>query len=77
MLPEAKIAARERIVAEIASGGYGPREVVVRINGLGTDWFVDDIAAFALSGADALLVPKVDGPDTVLRVDGGIRMPPK
>jgi citrate lyase subunit beta/citryl-CoA lyase len=68
VLPEAKIAARERIVAEIACGGYGPREVVVRINGLGTDWFVDDIAAFAVSGADALLVPKVDGPDTVLRV---------
>ena len=68
VLPEAKIAARERIVAEIASGGYGPREVVVRINGLGTDWFVDDIGAFAVSGADALLVPKVDGPDTVLRV---------
>ena len=68
VLPEAKIAARERIVAEIASGGYGPREVVVWINGLGTDWFVDDIGAFAGSGADALLVPKVDGPDTVLRV---------
>ena len=68
VLPDAKIEARKRIVTEIASGGYGPREVVVRINGMGTDWFVDDIAAFAVSGADALLVPKVDGPETVLRV---------
>ncbi len=68
VLPDAKADARQRIVAELATGGYAPREVVVRINGLGTDWFADDIAAFASCGADALLVPKVDGPETVLRV---------
>lgn len=68
VLPDAKIEARQRIVSEIAAGGYGPREIVVRINGMGTDWFADDIAAFAVSGADALLVPKVDGPETVRRV---------
>jgi citrate lyase subunit beta/citryl-CoA lyase len=68
VLPDAKAEARERIVQEIAAGGYAPREVVVRINGIGTDWFADDIAAFAASGADALLVPKVDGPETVLDV---------
>ncbi len=68
VLAGAKIEARKRIVAEIATGGYAPREVVVRINGIGTEWFVDDIAAFAACGADALLVPKVDGPETVLRV---------
>ena len=68
VLPDSKVEARERIVAELATGGYAPREVVVRINGIGTEWFVDDIAAFAACGADALLVPKVDGPETVLRV---------
>ncbi len=68
VLPDAKIEARERIVAELATGGYEPREVVVRINGIGTDWFAGDIAAFAASGADALLVPKVDRPETVLRL---------
>ncbi len=67
VLPDAKIEARERIAAELATGGYAPREVVVRINGIGTEWFADDIAAFATSGADALLVPKLDGPETVLR----------
>ncbi len=68
VLPEAKTEARERIVAALATGGYAPREVVVRINGIGTEWFADDIAAFAACGADALLVPKVDGPETVLEV---------
>ncbi len=68
VLPDAKAEGRRRIVAEIATGGYAPREVVVRINGLGTEWFEDDIRAFAVSGADALLVPKVDGPETVSRV---------
>ncbi len=68
VLPDAKIEARERIVAEIATGGYAPREVVVRINAMGTEWFEDDIAAFAACGADALLVPKVDGPETVALV---------
>ncbi len=68
VLPDAKIEARQRIAAEIATGGYAPREVVVRINGIATEWFDDDIAAFSRSGADALLVPKVDGPETVLRV---------
>lgn len=68
VLPDAKIDARARIVAELATGGYAPREVVVRINGCGTEWFEDDIAAFSGCGADALLIPKVDGPETVSRV---------
>ncbi len=68
VLAEAKIEARERILAAIAGGGYGARELVVRINGADTEWFDADVAAVARSGADAVLVPKVDGPGTVLRV---------
>ena len=68
VLAEAKPAARARVLAEIAAGGYGPREVVVRVNGADTIWFEDDVAAVAASRADAVLVPKVDGPETVLRV---------
>ena len=67
VLPEAKEAARGRIVDAIAAGGYAPREVVVRVNGVDTRWFEDDVAAVAGSGADAMLVPKVDGPETVER----------
>jgi citrate lyase beta subunit len=50
-----------RIVAEaVAARGFGPREVVVRVNGLDTDWGADDIKAAAAAGADAVLLPKVD-----------------
>jgi citrate lyase subunit beta/citryl-CoA lyase len=58
--PDAKAEARERIVAAVAAGGYGNREVVVRINALDSAWGDDDIAALAAVGPDAILVPKVD-----------------
>ncbi len=67
--PAAKEAARARIVAAIAGGGYGRRELVVRINGRGTTWFEDDLAAMAKSGADAVLIPKVDDAETVKAAD--------
>ena len=43
----------------ISSGGYRPREIVVRVNGPGTEWHDDDLAAVAGSAADGVLVPKV------------------
>jgi len=60
--PEAKATAREAIVKALKGGGYGDREVLVRINGLDTRWWVDDIAAAASAEPDALLVPKVSSP---------------
>lgn len=67
VLPAAKVEARERVAAAIRAGGYGRRELAVRINGLGTEWYEDDIKAAARAGPAAVLVPKVDGPDTVRR----------
>lgn len=69
VLPEAKEEARQRIVEVIGAGGYGHRELVVRVNSADTEWFDDDIGAVATSGIDAILLPKVDGPDTVKRAD--------
>ncbi len=63
--PDAKADARSRIRAALAAGGYGGREMVVRINGADSDWHETDIAAMAASGVDALLIPKVDDPRTV------------
>ncbi len=57
--PDAKLEARERVCAAAASGEYGHREVAIRANGLDTAWFLDDVAAIAQAGPDALLVPKV------------------
>ncbi|HEY7542509.1 MAG TPA: CoA ester lyase [Methylomirabilota bacterium] len=61
--PEMKLEARAQVAAAIKAGGYGHREVVVRVNALGTPWGRDDLAAAA--GADAVLLPKVEASQTV------------
>jgi len=58
--PDAKETARVNVVAAAASKAYGKREIVIRCNGVGTAWGKDDVAAIARSGADAILVPKVE-----------------
>ncbi len=57
--PDEKAAARDRVVEAVREGGFGARELVVRVNGLDTPWYADDIAAIHASGVDAVLVPKV------------------
>lgn len=57
--PEAKDQARAAAVAAIAEGGFGDREVAIRVNGIDTEWGVEDLAAAAGSNAHAVLVPKV------------------
>ena len=62
--PEAKGDARDTVAAAVKAGGYGPREVVIRVNGLDTEWGLDDMAAAVAAGPDAILAPKViDGGD--------------
>ncbi|MEP6869676.1 MAG: CoA ester lyase [Novosphingobium sp.] len=65
--PEAKESAREAAVAAVQAGGFGAREVAIRVNGLDTLWGADDLTAIAGSGADAVLVPKVSSPADILR----------
>lgn len=60
VLPENKVSARQEILNHIKEGGYGKRELIVRVNALNTPWGEEDIQIMALSGADALLLPKVD-----------------
>jgi citrate lyase subunit beta/citryl-CoA lyase len=57
--PDAKAEARDNIHAALESG-FGHREAVVRINGLNTQWGMDDFKFFAQSKADAILLPKVE-----------------
>jgi citrate lyase subunit beta / citryl-CoA lyase len=63
--PDAKDAARERVLAAVREGGYGPREVVIRVNGLATRWGHADLVAAATAGADAVLLPKVESAEAV------------
>jgi len=65
VVPHAKEEARQQIFDAIAEGGYGKREIIVRVNGFDTPWGKDDIALMAKSGADAILLPKVENADTV------------
>jgi citrate lyase subunit beta/citryl-CoA lyase len=65
--PKMKQTARSQVAAAIAKGGFGGREVVVRINGFDTPWAADDIAA--ATRADAILLSKIDGPDPILKAD--------
>ena len=58
--PDAKAMARQQIVDAVQAGGYGGREIIVRINALDSPWGADDAAAMATCGADALLLPKVE-----------------
>ena len=59
--PAVKEEARRAVVAALAAGGFGHRERVVRVNGLDTPWGRADLEAAARCGADAVLLPKVEG----------------
>lgn len=74
--PDAKAAARDAACAAVGEGGWGGREVVIRVNGLDTEWGEADLAAAARAGPDAVLVPKVDGPDDVRRYAAALSAAP-
>ncbi|HZD25060.1 MAG TPA: CoA ester lyase [Alphaproteobacteria bacterium] len=58
--PDAKATARGQAAAAVEAGGYGERELVIRVNGLDTDWGSDDLKAAAAAGPQAVLLPKVE-----------------
>jgi citrate lyase subunit beta / citryl-CoA lyase len=66
--PDAKEAAREQVVAAVKGGGYGRRELVIRVNGLDTPWGRADLAAAIAAAPDGILVPKVSKPEDLARV---------
>ena len=76
--PDAKEVARSQAIDAVRAGGFGRREVVVRINGLDTPWGPADLAAAAAAVPDAILVPKISGPADLVAYDralqGGTRL---
>ena len=62
---EAKEAARAIVAAALAAGGYGTRELVLRVNPLDTPWGHADLAVAATMPIDAVLLPKVESADRV------------
>ena len=66
--PDGKASARDAVMASVAAGGFGRREVVIRINGADTPWFAEDVAAAAKANPDAVLIPKISRPENITAV---------
>lgn len=66
--PESKAGAREQVCTAVKAGGYGRRELVIRTNGVETEWFDADLSAAVAARPDAILVPKVSSPETLHRI---------
>ena len=70
--PEAKLEARDMVCASVKSGGYGKREIVIRVNGSDTEWGEDDLKAAVAAGPDAILAPKVITGSDIDRLDAAM-----
>ncbi len=70
--PEAKIEARDRVCNVVKAGGYGPRELIIRINGQDTEWGKADVKAAAHANPDGILAPKVTSGDDIRWLDEAI-----
>jgi citrate lyase subunit beta/citryl-CoA lyase len=66
--PDAKAQARDNVLKALRDGGYGKRELMLRINGLETPWGQADAQAAAQSKADVVLIPKVESAAQVRQV---------
>jgi citrate lyase subunit beta/citryl-CoA lyase len=63
--PDVKAEARAQVCGAVRDGGYGDREIIIRVNGADTPWGEDDLKAAAVAGADAILLPKVESAQMV------------
>ena len=63
--PDAKESARRQVAEAVKAGGFGARQVFIRVNAIDTPWHVEDLAAAAQAAPDAILVPKVSNPETL------------
>jgi citrate lyase subunit beta/citryl-CoA lyase len=71
--PDAKELARKQVCEAVAAGGFGLREIIIRVNALSTKWGYEDIAMASKSGANALLLPKVESADAIRHMESIMR----
>lgn len=67
--PDMKAVAREKVAAAVRSGEYGNRELTIRINGLDTEWWRDDLESACAAGPSGVVVPKINSADDVALVE--------
>ena len=81
IVPDAKEAARANVCKALKTYDYGQREVIVRVNRLGSPWIDADLRAVARGGAHAILFPRIESRreavDSIAALDraGGDSMP--
>jgi len=63
----AKVLAREQVASAVKGGGYGQRQLAVRVNARGSEWYKGDIAAIAAAAPDAIVIPKINSREDVLK----------
>lgn len=70
--PDAKDDARNAVAAALTSGGYAPREIIVRVNGLTTPWAINDVLTAVKARPDGILFPKVNTAQDVADADSAM-----
>ena len=70
--PDAKAEARDQVAQTVRDGGYGQREIVVRVNSLESEWGDDDLTAIVPAGPDAILLPKIESAAGIGKAHRGI-----
>jgi citrate lyase subunit beta / citryl-CoA lyase len=75
--PDAKVAARDQVCAAVAAGGYGRRELIIRVNALDTPWGEADVKAAVTAAPDAILIPKPSTPDDIARAERALACAPE
>jgi citrate lyase subunit beta / citryl-CoA lyase len=71
--PDAKATARDQIAQALVTGGFGKREVLIRVNSLDSPWWKDDIAMAGKARPDGILVPKIMGVEDFVAIGSSLR----
>jgi citrate lyase subunit beta/citryl-CoA lyase len=66
--PDAKVAARKQVAEAVKAGGFGNREVFIRVNGIETEWHADDLHDAGRAAPDGIVVPKVSSPEQLEQI---------
>jgi citrate lyase subunit beta / citryl-CoA lyase len=74
---EVKPKAREQVVETILAGGYGHREIVMRVNAARTEFFEDDMTAAVKAKPSAVLLSKVESTAEIFAAERHLRGRPE
>jgi citrate lyase subunit beta / citryl-CoA lyase len=74
---EVKPHARDQVVDMIRGGGFGHREIIMRVNAARTEFFEDDMTAAVKARPDAVLLSKVESTAEIFAAERHLRGRPE